>query len=136
MRTKTILNGVLTLALVVSISLFTSCSKEGVASKMLDKTAEEANKMCPMTVDYLTQLDSITHPESLTLAYYYTLNSTKAEIDSLMDWSKAKEMLISNVKSNPQLTPFFVFDVKFRHIYLSNEGLEIHQMEITPEDYK
>ena len=136
MKTKTILDGTV-LALIVSIGLLTSCSKESVANKLLDKIVMEGNKLCPVDVDYMTRYDSIARPESLTLAYYYTVAATKVELDSMqMNWSQMRDVLLSNVKSNPQIASLLALDVKFTYIYFDSEGLEIYKTAILPEDYK
>ena len=135
-KTKTILNKII-LAVFFSICLLTSCSKGNIANKMLDRLAAESNRLCPMEVDYITRCDSITHPVSLTLAYYYTLAVTAEELDSLqMDWNKVKAQIVSSVNNNLQLAPLLAFNVKFRHTYFDSEGQEIYQTEIVPEDYK
>ena len=103
---------------------------------MLDKLAVESNKLCPMNVDYMTRCDSITRPESLTLAYYYTLSVSAVEMDSMqMDWSIVKDQIISSIKTNRQVAPLLVFKVIFKHTYFDSEGQEIYKAEIRPEDY-
>ena len=136
MKTKTNLITIV-FASIFSTGLFTSCLKESIANKMLDKLAVESNKLCPMNVDYMTRCDSITHPEPLTLAYYYTLSATTVELDSMqMDWSLVKDQIISSIKTNRQVAPLLVFNIKFRHTYFDSEEQEIYKAEISPEDYK
>jgi hypothetical protein len=136
MKTKIVLSGVLALVFVLSVSVFSSCSKEKAISVILDKIAGEANKSCPMSVDFMTRLDSITHPEPMILAYDYTLTVDPEQLAAAnVDWSKVKNVLVSSVKSNPQLAPYLKFDITFRHTYFGTDGQQVYQADIIPEDY-
>jgi len=136
MKAKKILKGI-ALALIFSTGLLTSCSKENATNKVLDRMAMEGNRLCPMDVDNMTRWDSITHPASLTLAYYHTVAATKADLDWMqLDWNQVKGMLISNLKSNPRTASLLDLNIKFRYFYFDSEGQEVYRTEILPVDYK
>ncbi|MCL2343481.1 MAG: hypothetical protein FWC62_06255, partial [Firmicutes bacterium] len=57
-------------ALVLSIATLAGCTQ--TVDDLLKKTADEANKQCPMTVDSETRMDSVQAAEGKILQYNYT----------------------------------------------------------------
>ena len=131
---KVFSNVAIALSLIVSIYYFSSCSKAAVIDKVIEKTAEVANKGCPMALDSQTRLDSVTHPASYTLGYFMTLLNIQK--DSLTVQPEAVEAnLVQVIKANKDLEGLRKLNVFFRYVYFDKNGDLAFKVEITPEMY-
>ena len=135
MSTKKMFSNVaIVLSLIVSIYYFSSCSKGAVVDKIIEKTAEVANKSCPMALDSQTRLDSVTHPAPYTLGYFMTLlNIQKDSLTVQPDAVEAK--LVQVVKTNPQLEALRKLNVFFNYVYFDKNGDLAFKIVITPDQY-
>jgi hypothetical protein len=124
---------------IFSIAAFSSCSKS--TEKLLQKTAEEVNKQCPMKIDASTTLDSVGVLSGNTLQYYYTVNFgdqnfSKEHYATLME--TLKPGIINQVKANqdPSFGLLKKLKVTFGYIYYDSDGDVIGDLSITPDMYE
>jgi len=127
-------NAVIVLSLIASIYYFSSCSKGAVIDKIVEKTAEVANKQCPMALDSETRLDSVTRPAPYTLGYFMTLlNIQKDSLNIKPEVMEAN--LVQVVKNNKELEALRKLNVFFRYVYFDKNGDLAFKIEVTPQQY-
>jgi hypothetical protein len=124
---------------ILSIAAFSSCSKS--TEKLLQKTAEEVNKKCPMTIDANTMLDSVGVLSNTTFQYYYTVNFgaqtiSKEQYATLME--TLKPVIINQVKVNKDASLGLLKKLKvtFGYIYYDSDGDIIGDLSVTPDMYE
>ncbi|WP_159447523.1 hypothetical protein [Maribacter arcticus] len=90
--------------------------------KTLVTTANEISKNCPLMVDEGTRLDSAEAMEKNTLQNKYTLVwMSKKEIDIEAMRAYMEPILVSNYKTNPEMTLFSKNNTKLTYAYEGQE---------------
>jgi hypothetical protein len=126
------------IAIVVSVVIFSFCSKS--TETILQKTADEVNKQCPIRIDPTTVLDSVAVPTSTTFQYYYTVlfapgqQMDKAQYAQLME--TMKPVVTNQVKANQQLEALKKMKVTFGYTYYDGSGDLIGKVSVTPDMYQ
>ncbi len=123
-----------TFAFLAAAVSMTSCSADKLTTKLLSVLAEQTNKQCPMPVDELTMLDSMTVEAPRTLHSFYTVGVPKDSLNmDLMD-TQLKQVLITAAQ-NPQAEALRKVEVIFAHSYYDIDGELFYETEITPDMY-
>ena len=126
---------IVALSLIVSVTIFSSCGS--AVDKLIELTAQQGNKNCPISISSDLRMDSIGSPASKTLAYYYTLiNAEKETYEPEVDMDQMKEVMIEAVKNLSELDQLKKLDVIFEYVYFDKNGQKIFVIDITPKDYK
>ncbi|GAB6011941.1 hypothetical protein [Viscerimonas tarda] len=127
----------LSLFIVSMTLLFTSCDKG--KSLLIKQTAEEVNKACPMSVDYMTTLTSCEFVPDKTLKYNYTVDTEAADLGDLTEFKEQLEIMIvaqmkqlMNQESSKALK---LLDPTIVHSYKNKAGELITEITVTPEMY-
>ena len=118
--------------------LLASCSaKEKVIKVLLDKTANELNKTCPMMVDSETRLDNASVLPGNIFQYNYTIvNYVKDSLDAGALQASIQPNMLNQIKTNPDLKLFRDNDVTLAYNYVDKNGVFILKLSFGPEDYK
>jgi hypothetical protein len=133
--------GVIAIAIagMFSVATFSSCSKS--TEKLLQQTAEEVNKKCPMRIDPNTTLDSVGVPSATKFQYYYSVNFGAQQI-SKENYAQLIDQLtpgiVSQVKSNKDASFGILknLGVTFGYTYYDKDGDLIGDVSVGPEAYK
>lgn len=125
-------------SVIAIILLLASCSaKDTVIKALLDKTANELNKTCPMMVDSETRLDNATVLPGKVFQYNYTIiNYVKDSIDPVSFEQSLRPNMLNQIKTNPELKLFRDNEVTLAYSYVDKNGVFIIKMSFTPADYK
>lgn len=119
----------------ILLSMFTSCST-GTMDK-LQKIANETNKTLPKVIDEYTFMESCQLRPDTTLVYSYEVKSTlifSPKELSLYE-QQIKNQLIDNIKQDPAYDFFKSNNVKFEHVYLNSNGINLANIKLNPDDY-
>ena len=122
---------------VLALFLFCSCGSEKTdIQTILMLTAEEMNKMCPMTVDKDTRLDNVVVLSNKTIQYNYTWVNFKLEdLDLSIIESEFFPIILNDVKTNPGLRLFRENKVTVTYYYSDMNGKFVTLFKVTPEKY-
>lgn len=125
------------LILSIVLSAFTSCQQAKI--KVLELSAEQTNKECPMVIDEVTQMDSTAYDAATnTFSYYYTLSGV-ADDPSMAETMKSKleESVPEMIKQTEELKMFREMEVTMDYIYLSKQTKEkLFTVTVIPDQYK
>lgn len=118
--------------------VFGGCSsKNKKLNHKLNEMASSLNGSTPVMLDRFTRFDSASVTMDNEFCYYYTiLNTTNA--DSLFNELKQSisENIRSQVASSPDLRIFRDNDVTLRYFYRDSLQNIVHDITITPAQYK
>ncbi len=92
--------------------------------------------MCPLVIDQITRLDSAKAFPDHTIKHYYTLNTSKENVDLNMLKENVIKNTINEIQNNPQLKPFKGEKITYIQIYSDKDGNEISTITVKPEDYE
>lgn len=125
-------------SIIAIILLLASCSaKDTVIKVLLDKTANELNKTCPMMVDSETRLDNATSLPGNVFQYNYTIvNYIKDSLDVDALKANLEPGILNQIKTNPELKLFRDNDVTLAYSYADKNGVFLLKMTFAPKDYK
>jgi len=105
--------------------------------KAILKAVSELNKSCPIMVDQQTRLDNAIALPDKVLQYNYTLvNWYKDSIDLEAFEQYMKPMLISLVKTSPNLKIYRDHNATLSYSYKDKNGVFVDVIPITPDLYK
>jgi thiamine biosynthesis lipoprotein ApbE len=117
---------------------FLGCtSKNRELNHKLNEMATNLNGSTPVMLDRFTRFDSASVTKDNEFCYYYTiLNTTNA--DSLFSELKQtiSENIRSQVASSPDLRIFRDNDVTLRYFYRDSLQNIVHDITVTPAQYK
>jgi hypothetical protein len=119
------------------ISFWGCTSKNRELNRQLNEMASNLNGSTPVMLDRFTRFDSASVTKDNEFCYYYTiLNTTNA--DSLFSELKQtiSENIRSQVASSPDLRIFRDNDVTLRYFYRDSLQNVVHDITITPAQYK
>ena len=119
------------------ISFWGCTSKNRELNRQLNEMASNLNSSTPVMLDRFTRFDSASVTKDNEFCYYYTiLNTTNA--DSLFSELKQtiSENIRSQVASSPDLRIFRDNDVTLRYFYRDSLQNVVHDITITPDQYK
>lgn len=119
------------------ISFWGCTSKNRELNRQLNEMASNLNGSTPVMLDRFTRFDSASVTKDNEFCYYYTiLNTTNA--DSLFNELKQtiSENIRSQVASSPDLRIFRDNDVTLRYFYRDSLQNVVHDITITPAQYK
>lgn len=119
------------------ISFWGCTSKNRELNRQLNEMASNLNGSTPVMLDRFTRFDSASVTKNNEFCYYYTiLNTTNA--DSLFSELKQtiSENIRSQVASSPDLRIFTENDVTLRYFYRDSLQNIVHDITITPAQYK
>lgn len=119
------------------ISFWGCTSKNRELNRQLNEMASNLNSSTPVMLDRFTRFDSASVTKDNEFCYYYTiLNTTNA--DSLFSELKQtiSENIRSQVASSPDLRIFRDNDVTLRYFYRDSLQNVVHDITITPAQYK
>jgi len=122
------------LALVVAV-MVTGCVKDGQFTE-LQEMSDQMDKMCPMTIDSGTRLDSTAAKEEpLTLVYYYT--ATTASKDALPDnveqvKKDLKKQAQDNLDNSQDMEAFRKMNVALIYDYRDKNGEYLFNYTVAP----
>ncbi len=103
---------------------------------VIQKSAKEINRTCPIKIDEFTQLDSVTMPAKKTIQYNYTLiDMGKDEINPDTVEKYIKAQLIETVKTQKKLTIYRKNKVTFIYQYYDKNKNPVYRLPIPPEVY-
>jgi hypothetical protein len=105
--------------------------------KQLEKAAALLNKKCPMLVDEETRLDNTLALPGKVFQYNFTLvNMVIDSINIPAFEENMKPLIISGIKTNPQLKAYRNKQVTLTYCYSDKNGKLIYNISVTPEMYK
>jgi hypothetical protein len=122
----------------VCLIVFGGCtSKNKELNHKLNEMASNLNVSTPVMLDRFTRFDSASVTKDNEFCYYYTiLNTTNA--DSLFKelGQGISEKIRSQVASSPDLRIFRENDVTLRYFYRDSLQNVVHDITVTPDQYK
>ena len=127
-------------ALVLSIATLAGCTQ--TVDDLLKKTADEANKQCPMTVDSETRMDSVQAAEGKILQYNYTMvnyaksDLTADQISQLQGIIQQQAVSTIKASADSSVKALKALGVTFQFVYNGSDGVEMFHCSVTPDDYK
>ncbi|MPT35154.1 MAG: hypothetical protein E2604_08695 [Flavobacterium sp.] len=102
----------------------------------LTTVSHEINKQCPIPVDRETRLDNSMVLPNKVFQYNYTLiNLNKEQVDIDQAQKVIEPNLISNIKTNPDMSYFRDNKVQIIYSYRDKTGVFLFKIRITPEMY-
>lgn len=125
-------------SIIAVMLLLASCSaKDTVIKALLDKTANDLNKTCPMMVDSETRLDNVTVLPGKVFQYNYTIvNYVKDSLDPVALQASLQPNMLNQIKTNPDLKLFRDNEVTLAYNYVDKNGIFLLKMNFGPKDYK
>jgi len=125
------------LFLILGLSIILSCSSRSTdIESLLKLSAQEINKMCPMTIDEDTQLDNVVVLSNKTIQYNYTfVNWELEDLDLQAIESDFFPLLLNRTKTNPGLKSFRDNNVTVNYYYADMDGKFVALYEVTPQLY-
>lgn len=136
--TKAIIGGLIGIAVfsVTSYLLKDHFLEKSTFDNELMKVASELNKTCPIMVDAETRLDNAVALPPNKFQYNYTLvNMAVADIDTIQFHQNLDQVIINNVRTNPQLKVFRDRKVTMSYFYKDKDGNYLMRLDVTPELY-
>jgi len=125
---------ILHIFLLFCIIAFTQCA--GSIDSQLKKIADEANKECPKMLDQWTRLDSCAAYPGKNYIYFHTLVNEGMILDTVKFKEQFKPVIISIVKTNPNMSFFRENDVTLHYQYNDEANKFRTTIVLTPDDYK
>ena len=125
------------ISLACLIAFWGCASKNKELNHKLNEMASNLNGSTPVMLDRFTRFDSASVTKNNEFCYYYTiLNTTNA--DSLFKELKQSisENIRSQVASSPDLRIFRDNDVTLRYFYRDSLQNVVHDITVTPAQYK
>ena len=121
----------------LGLSIILSCSSRNTdIESLLKLSAQEINKMCPMTIDEDTQLDNVVVLSNKTIQYNYTfVNWELEDLDLQAIESDFFPLLLNRTKTNPGLKSFRDNNVTVNYYYADMDGKFVAIYEVTPQLY-
>jgi hypothetical protein len=121
----------------LGLSIILSCSSRSTdIESLLKLSAQEINKMCPMTIDEDTQLDNVVVLSNKTIQYNYTfVNWELEDLDLQAIESDFFPLLLNRTKTNPGLKSFRDNNVTVNYYYADMDGKFVALYEVTPQLY-
>ena len=121
----------------LGLSIILSCSSRSTdIVSLLKLSAQEINKMCPMTIDEDTQLDNVVVLSNKTIQYNYTfVNWELEDLDLQAIESDFFPLLLNRTKTNPGLKSFRDNNVTVNYYYADMDGKFVALYEVTPQLY-
>lgn len=114
---------------------WTGCTSRPSTAEQLQKLAAKVNKTCPLMLDEMTRLDSISVPQN-KFTYHYTLVAAEKEMgDFEAVREEVRPRLVSYLKTSPDMK--FARDNALHVVYKYRDRhqKELFEIEIAPEDY-
>jgi len=100
------------------------------------KSASDINKSCPIMIDADTRLDNtIALPDNIFQYNYTIVKIEKNSADTLKLKNYIEPVLLSNIKTNPQMQYQRDHKWTLRYYYKDKAGLYLFAVNITPEMY-
>lgn len=103
--------------------------------KVLKDMAARLNSKCPVMIDSITRLDSVSLPNGNTFQYNYTLSIAKE--DSLYNGNATKQLIKSNAQenlnSNPEMNYMRDNFVSLKYIYKDKNDKQLFDFTIQSE---
>lgn len=122
----------ITVAIAVKMLVFKTPSHEA----LMQQTAGNLNKSCPVMIDPETRLDNVTLPTARVFQYNYTLvNRKKASVDLEDLKNFLTPTIVENVKTSPQLQLFREQNTTFSYHYTDKDGAFLFEITVTPDLY-
>jgi hypothetical protein len=119
-------------AIAVKMLVFKTPSHEA----LMQQTASDLNKSCPVMIDQETRLDNVTLPTTRVFQYNYTLvNMKKASVDIQDLKSFLTPTIVENVKASPQLQLFREQNTTLSYHYTDKDGVFLFEITVTPDLY-
>lgn len=104
--------------------------------EVLDKTAEELNKTCPLMADDDMRLDNAVSLPGNVFQYNYTFISMLADsVDAELLEFSIKPAMINNARKNPDLELFRTNKVSLVYNFKDRLGNFLMKIRVKPEDY-
>lgn len=122
----------ITVAIAVKMLVFKTPSHEA----LMQQTARDLNKSCPVMIDQETRLDNVTLPAVRVFQYNYTLvNMKKASVDIEDLRNFLTPTIVENVKASPQLQLFREQNTTLSYRYADKDGAFLFEITVTPDLY-
>ena len=119
-------------AIAVKVLVFKTPSHEA----LMQQTASDLNKSCPVMIDPETRLDNVTLPAARIFQYNYTLvNLEKASVDIEDLKNFLTPTIVENVKTSPQLQLFREQNTTLAYHYADKDGIFLFEITVTPALY-
>jgi len=137
-RVKTVIAIVAYIAVLLGFGLyFYSFKRSSSYDKAMMDVASEINKSCPIMVDKETRLDNTAAMPGNIFQYTFTLvNMDKATVDTLQIKSYLEERVISNVKTNPDMTLQREHRTTFQYYYKDKNSNYLFLILVSPDKYE
>lgn len=126
----------LVVGLIVMVLIQQLLFKAPSFDKEMMKAASELNKTCPVMVDRETQLDNaIALPDKVFQYNYKLIHMTKDSVDIMAFENYMKPMLLTAVKTTPELKIYRDNKVTMAYSYKDRNGIFITKILISYTDY-
>jgi hypothetical protein len=133
----------ITFSLLITFTAFTFVSCDKGKALVIQKTAEEVNAQCPMTIDNVTQLTACEYVPEKSLKYTYTVDTdvliNEMGVADMEAFKKElqKQIVIQmhtlmNQESSKALK---LLDPVLIHCYKDKNGEVISEITVTPDMY-
>lgn len=115
----------------------TLMTKVNVVDLVIQKSAEAANKSCPMMVDEITRLDNVTALPGKTLQYNYTIfNIDRELLDTTAFKDQMRPQMIQMIQTMPEMSSIRDYDVTLKYVYKDEAGDYLFKISIDSQQYK
>lgn len=119
------------------ILFVTSCQKS--REQHIEEEAKDMTKMCPITIDEATTLDSMTYSKTdNTINYYYSLGGELDNFDKINPLkSKIVDKQLETIRNSVELRKYKEWGVSFKYVYHSMTTKRLLlSMKFTKEQYQ
>ncbi|MGB0259181.1 MAG: hypothetical protein ACPGES_11065 [Coraliomargarita sp.] len=113
-----------------------SIADQPTMDRVLVETANELNKNLPIVLDRHTRLDSTIAGSGKKFLYQYTmLNVDPAALNVAEFIREMKPKLIAQYQTRDEMKTFRDMGVELTYSYLSEAGVELVNIQISPQDF-
>ncbi|PZP43030.1 MAG: hypothetical protein DI598_16250 [Pseudopedobacter saltans] len=124
------------LLLVGFIAFLPSCNSDIAFQKLMEKTAKDINKQCPIQVDSDMVWDSVNVLPNKTFQYYYTIKNFEAsDIDTINVKKERTPIMLNSIKSEASIKIYRDHKTTFLYVFKDKLGKPAFSITITPDMY-
>lgn len=134
MNSRLVKYSVYTMMLIATVVFCTSCNK--APEETLKEIAQSAQKSCPHIMDEYTTMISVEALPNRSLKYTYLAKAELSEDEKKMAVVGMKNVLLDQLKKQPEIDFYQTHDVRFEHVFLDKAGQIVVLVNIEPTDYK
>ena len=102
----------------------------------LIKAANNINAHAPIIIDSMIRFDRVDAVHGNTFEYNYTLLTLdKSEVDTIQLKTSGRQLMIEQIKKNPQSSLFRNNGVVIQSKYVDKKGMYVATVTINPNEY-